>query len=105
MRLMLSRFIALLPRPGRFNPGHLLVACGLGIGLALAMAATWYGITSRQAVIADAAREMRNDALLLTDQEDRLLQAVNVMQLGLIKHMRAIGIDSPEQFEQLMNSR
>jgi diguanylate cyclase (GGDEF)-like protein len=105
MRLMLSRFIALVPRPGRFRSGHLLVACGLGIGLVLAMAVTWYGDTSRQGVINDAAREMRNDALLLGDQEDRLLQAVDVVQFGLIEHMRAIGIDSSEKFEQLMASR
>src|ERR1700733_13122046 len=105
MRLMLSRFIALVPRPGRIRFGLLLVACGLSIGLVLAMAATWYGVASRQAVIAGAVREMRNDALLLADQEDRLLQAVAVVQLGIIDHMREIGIDSPEKFDQLMSSR
>src|SRR5947209_6315026 len=105
MRLMLSRFIALVPRPGGFRSGHLLVACGLAMGLVLAIAVTWYADTSRRAVIAGAAREMRNDALLLADQEDRLLQAVNVVQLGLIEHMRATGIDSSQKFEQVMASR
>ena len=101
---MLSRFIALLPRPGRFRSGHLLVACGLGIGLALAMAVAWYGVIARQTVIADAVREMRNDALLLADQEDRLLQAVDVVQSSIVDHMRAIGIDTAEKFDQLMTS-
>ena len=102
---MLSRFTALMLRPGRFRSGHLLVACGLGIGIVLAIAVTWYSVMSRQTVIDDAVREMRNDALLLADQEDRLLQAVDVAQLGLIQHMRAIGIDSSEQFDQVMASR
>ena len=48
---------------------------------------------------------MRNDALLLADQEDRLLQAVDVVQLGLIEHMRATGINSSAKFELLMSSR
>jgi diguanylate cyclase (GGDEF)-like protein/PAS domain S-box-containing protein len=102
---MLSRVIALMRRPGRSRSGALLLACGLGIGLLLAAAAAWYGVTSRQTVIAGSVREMRNDALLLADQEDRLLQAVDAVQLGLIEHMRTIGIDSPEKFERVMASR
>ena len=102
---MLSRFIALLPHHGLSRFGQLLVACGFGIGLVLATAVTWYGATSRQMVIDDSIREMRNDALMLADQEDRLLQAVDVVQLGLIDHMRTIGIDQAETFRQTMGSR
>ncbi len=102
---MLSRFIALVQRLRRPRSGHIPVACGLGIGLALAAAATWYGVTSRHAVITDAVREMRNDALLLADQEDRLLRAVEVVQLSLADHILKAGIDSPEKFEQLMATR
>jgi diguanylate cyclase (GGDEF)-like protein len=105
MRLMLSRFIALLPRHGLSRFGQLLVACACGIGIVLALAVAWYGETSRLMVIADATREMRNDALLLADQEDRLLQAVDVVQLGLIEHMRTIGIDTSAKFEHVMGSR
>ncbi len=76
MRLMLPRFTQLAPRLGRPRAGHMLVACGLFIGLALAAAVTWYIITLRQAVIEDAVREMRNDALILAEDEDRLLLAI-----------------------------
>jgi diguanylate cyclase (GGDEF)-like protein len=81
------------------------VAGGLLTGLVLAAAMTWYVVTSRQTVIDDAVREMRNDALMLAEDEDRLLQAVDVMQLRLIDHMREIGVASPEQLAQLMTSQ
>ena len=102
---MLSRFNGFATCPGRPRAGRLLVACGLFIGLVLAASATWYIVMSRQTVIDGAVREMRNDALMLAEQEDRLLQAVDVVQIGLIEHMREIGIDSPEKFEQLMASQ
>jgi diguanylate cyclase (GGDEF)-like protein len=102
---MLSLFDKLTSRPGHPRAGKSLVACGLLIGLALATIVTWFTITSRQATIDDALREMRNDALMLSDQEDRLLQSIDVIQLNLIDHMRDIGIDSPESLARLMTSR
>jgi diguanylate cyclase (GGDEF)-like protein len=102
---MLPRLSALAPHPGRPRTGHLLVACGCFMGIALAAAVTWFAISSRQTVLNDAVREMRNDALLLAEQEDRQLQAVETVQLGLIEHMRTAGIDSPEEFERSMATR
>ena len=90
----------MLPRPDKFVPslyryraGQLLVACGLCVGLLLVAGMSWFLVASRHGVIDDAVREMRNDALMLADDEDRLLQAVDVMELGLIQHMREIGVD------------
>ena len=84
--------------------GQLLVVCGLLIGLALASAATWFVTTLRQQDIDDTAREMRNLALILADQTDRSFQAAELVQLGLIEHLRELGIDSPAGFEQHMAS-
>lgn len=102
---MLPRLISLAALLGHPRARHVLVACSLFTGLVLAAAMTWHVLASRQGVIDDAVREMRNDALMLAEDEDRLLQAVDVVQLGLIEHMRAIGIDSPETFAQLMTSQ
>jgi diguanylate cyclase (GGDEF)-like protein len=85
--------------------GRLLVACGLVICLALAVAVAWYTATSREQVIEDAAREMRNDAFLLAEEEERLLQSLEVVQVGLIASMREAGIDTPDKFAQAMRSR
>ncbi|HEY1935037.1 MAG TPA: EAL domain-containing protein [Acetobacteraceae bacterium] len=101
---MPHRFNHLTPLLEHPRTRQLLIACGLGIGVVLAAAMTWFTLVSRQAVIKDAVREMRNDALLLSGEEDRSLQAVNVVQLSLAEHLRAIGIDSPERFAQLAAS-
>jgi diguanylate cyclase (GGDEF)-like protein/PAS domain S-box-containing protein len=103
--IMMSRVARLALWLGHPRARHLLVASGIFIGITLAAATTWFVVTSRQGVIDDAVREMRNDALMLGDQEDRALQAVDVVQLGLIQHMREIGIDTPEKFAQLMVSQ
>jgi diguanylate cyclase (GGDEF)-like protein/PAS domain S-box-containing protein len=102
---MLPRLAQIAARLGPPRARHLLVAGGVLIGLVLATAMTWYVATSRQTVIDDAVREMRNDALMLAEDEDRLLQAVDVMQLRLIDYMRGIGVASPEQLAQLMASQ
>jgi hypothetical protein len=102
---MLPRLAKIAARLGPPRARHLLVAGGLLTGLVLAAAMTWYVATSRQTVLDDAVREMRNDALMLAEDEDRLLQAVDVMQLRLIDHMRGIGVASPEQLAQLMTSQ
>ncbi|MGD0432281.1 MAG: EAL domain-containing protein, partial [Acetobacteraceae bacterium] len=75
------------------------------ICLVLAASITWFIVTSRQNVINGALREMRNDALLLAEDEDRILQTAAAVQLNLIRSMREIGIDTPEKFEQFMASR
>ena len=102
---MPPRFAYLVSWFGRPRAGHLAMACGVFAGLVLAAVMTWYVVTSRHRVILDAVREMGNNALMLSDEQDRLLEAADVVQLGLIRHMREMGIDSPEQFEQLMASR
>src|SRR4051794_9066541 len=102
---MLSRFNKIAPWLGNPATSQPIMALSALIGLVLAAAMIWNVVTSRQGVIDDAARELSNDALLLAEVEDRLLLANNAVQLGLVEHMREIGIDSPEKFEQLMASR
>jgi PAS domain-containing protein len=102
---MLSHFARLAASIGHAWTRYLLVVGGLVIGLALAAVMTWFVIDLRQYTIADAARELRNDALMLAEEEDRLLQSVEAVQASLIEHMREIGIDSPEKFERFMASR
>ncbi len=77
---MLSHFARLAASIGHAWTRYLLVAGGLVIGLMLAAVMTWFVIELRQNAIADAARELRNDALMLAEEEDRLLQSVEVVQ-------------------------
>src|SRR5580658_7705959 len=102
---MLPLFDNIASRLGHAQITRLLAGCGLLIGIALALTTGWYIVSTRQVTIDDAAREMRNDSLMLAEEQDRLLQAVASVQLGLIAHMRDLGVDTPEKFEQTMASR
>jgi diguanylate cyclase (GGDEF)-like protein/PAS domain S-box-containing protein len=102
---MLPLFDNVASRLGHAQITRLLVGCGLLIGIALALTTGWYIVSTRQVTIDDASREMRNDSLMLAEEQDRLLQAVSSVQLGLIAHMRELDVDTPEKFEQTMASR
>ena len=88
---MLSRFAIFAARLGHARARSLLLFGGLLIGITLAVAMTWFVVTLRHAEIKDAVREMRNVALMLSEQDDRLLQSVDLVQLSLLEHMRQIG--------------
>ena len=70
----LSQLLAVL---GHRRARYLPVAGCLVICVVLAAAMTWYVITSRHGVISDAVREMRNDSLMIAEDQDRLLQTVD----------------------------
>lgn len=101
---MLSRLAILAARLGHARARSLLLFGGLLIGITFAAAMTWFVVTLRHAEIRDAVREMRNVALMLSEQDDRLLQSVDLVQLALLEHMRQIGINSPQKFDELMAS-
>ena len=94
----------LVRRLGHARAAQVLVAGGLFIGIALAAATAWFLVATRHDAIADVVREMRNDALMLADQEDRLLQSQEQIQLALVGHIRELGVNSPEDFERRMGT-
>lgn len=99
---MQSRIAGLAARISRARARTLLIGGGLIIGLSMAAVAGYFVISLRQAVIDDAVREMRNDALLISEQENRLLRSADAVQLNLIDHMREAGINSPADYERVM---
>ena len=54
--------------------------------------------------IANAGRELKNLSLILSEELDRRLEGLDLLQLGLIEHMRQLGIASPESLKQQMTS-
>ena len=90
---MLSRFAALATLGGHARARNLLMACGLVIGLVLASAAAWFVAALRANDISDAERELKNLSFILSEELDRRLQGLDLLQLGLIEHMQQLGID------------
>jgi hypothetical protein len=85
-------------RFARRRPVLSLMVCGVVV-LAAVIAATAFVLANlRERAIADAERELMNTALVLAEETDRAFQAVELLQAGLIEHMRAAGIQLPEEF-------
>ncbi|MEJ0018122.1 MAG: EAL domain-containing protein [Acetobacteraceae bacterium] len=101
---MLSRFARLLALVGHAHARSTLIACGVLLGSVLAVAAAWLSIELRSIVIADAERELTNLALILAEETDRGFQAAELVQGGLIEHMRRLGINTSDALGDRMAS-
>ena len=99
---MPSQIARLAAYIGHARARHLLVFCGLLLGLTLAATTAWFVTALRQEAIADTARELNNTAFILAADTDRGFQAAEVVQLNIIEHMRELAIDTPEEFTQRM---
>jgi diguanylate cyclase (GGDEF)-like protein len=97
---MLSRIALFAARIGHGRARYMLLAGGLAFGLILAAAIAVFLIAQRQPAIDDAIREMRNDALLLAEEEDRLLQSIDLVQVRLLESIREIGFETPEDLSR-----
>ena len=97
---MLSRFGRLAAHIGHARSRHLLLTGGVLLGLLLAFAALWFLVELRRDDITDAARELKNLSVIMAEETDQEFQAAELLQLGLIEHIRALGITSPADFER-----
>jgi diguanylate cyclase (GGDEF)-like protein len=95
---MPSQFARLAAYIGHARARHLLVACGLLIGLVLATTTVLFLTELRREELANAERELHNAALILAEEMDHRLHATELIQLELMEHMRDLGIDTPEEF-------
>ena len=101
---MLARIDSLLALSSHARARSLLLACGFAVGLVLAAAAAWFIAEQRTNDIADAERELKNLSYILSEELDRRLQGLDLLQLGLIEHMQQLGIESPESFKRELTS-
>jgi len=93
MRSRLRKAVALI---GNTRARHLLVTCGLLMGIFLAAATFGMLLDQRHRTIELAGRELQNLALILAEETDRSLQAVELVQTGLVARLRAMGIESAD---------
>jgi diguanylate cyclase (GGDEF)-like protein len=98
---MLSRLTWVVSRGRPVHARHLLVACGLVLGMVLATTVVLLLVHLRAAVIADSERELKNLALVLSEEADRSLQAAEAIQTSIVDHVRLHRIETPDEFEVL----
>jgi len=101
---VLSRFARLAASIGHARARHLVVACGLIIGLALAGSMSWLIDDLRANHLEHARQHLGNLAIVVAEELDWSVQGIDLLQLELIDHMRLIGVDSPESFDRLLSS-
>jgi diguanylate cyclase (GGDEF)-like protein len=101
---MLSRLGRLAARFGHARVRYVLIGGVFFLGLMLAVVIAVIIYVQKQPVVDDAVREMRNDAMLLAEEEDRLLQSIDAVQSGLIQAMRDAGIDTPDALRRYMGT-
>ena len=98
----------LTPRSALLGHSHhkqLLVACGLVIGLVLAFGTALVIVQARHDDITNVERELKNLSLVLAEETDRAFQSMELVQLGLMEHLREQGIDAPEKFDLELSSQ
>jgi PAS domain-containing protein len=101
---MLSRFARFAALVGHARARNLLVACGLLIGLVLGGTAAWIIVDLHSDHLAHEKQDLTNLAFILSEEMYHEIQGIDLLQLSLIGHMRQLGIQSPESFEQEMRS-
>jgi diguanylate cyclase (GGDEF)-like protein/PAS domain S-box-containing protein len=97
-------FLRLAALMGHPRARHVLVLCGLVVGLTLAAGAVLLIVESRRHDLDDAGRELKNLSLLLAEETDRAFQSVELVQLGLIEHLHQQGVDTAEKFDRQAGS-
>src|SRR3954470_13317495 len=66
----------------RFRAAHWLVVCGLLLGAVVVGGTAWVLLDLRDRALVASERELANTALVLAEQTDRAIQAVELMESG-----------------------
>src|SRR5262245_56618337 len=85
----------------RFRAVHWLARCGILLGAVVIAGVVGMIADLRDRALAASERQLRNTALILAEQTDRAIQAVELMESGLIERMKALGIATAEDFERV----
>jgi diguanylate cyclase (GGDEF)-like protein len=94
---MLSRFARLAAYIGHARARHLLIACGLLVGLMVSSGASLLIFDLRTDALEDAKRDLRNLSYVLSLELDQSFQSLELVERGIIETWQQAGIDTPEE--------
>lgn len=87
----------------RIRPIQLLVLCGILFIGAVVSSTVLLLSNLHQRALTENSRELNNIGLMLSEQTDRAIRATELLEDSLIERMQALGVTSPESYEQLMS--
>lgn len=85
------------------RPVQLIIVCGILLIGAVMAAAGSLLLNLRDRDLAESERRLNGLALVLSEQIDRNLQSIEVIQTAVIERMRSLGIASAEDLERQMS--
>lgn len=98
---MLFRSTRVVSRGRPVHARHLLVTCGLVLGMVLAITVVLLLMQQRAVDIANTERELKNLALVLSEEADHSLQAAEAIQTSIVDRVRLHRIETPDEFTTL----
>jgi len=87
----------------RNRPIRYLVLCGLTLIAAIVAGTAIMAVNLRDRALFENERELKNTALILAEQIDRVLLGIDLVQSGVIEKIQALGIASSEDFARRMS--
>jgi len=93
------------PGKARARPIILLIVSGIVLVAAIVLGTALLASKFRERALANNERELKNTALILAEQTDRVFQAIELVQISLIERMQSLGISSSEDYERQMSTQ
>jgi diguanylate cyclase (GGDEF)-like protein/PAS domain S-box-containing protein len=87
------------------RPIRYLILCGVLIIAAIVAATAIMVGNLRDRELSDSERELNNTALILAEQLDRSLQAIDLVQTSIIGKIQSLGIASSEDYARRMSGQ
>ena len=89
----------------RNRPIRYLILCGALLIAAIAVTTAVMLASFRNRALAESERELKNTALILSEQIDRSFQALELVQRSVVEKIQALGIASSEDYARQMSGR
>jgi len=89
----------------RNRPIRYLILCGVLLVTAIVVGTATMVVNSRSRALADSERELKNTALILSEQIDRSFQAIELVQRSLTEKIQSLGIASSEDYARQMSGQ
>jgi signal transduction histidine kinase len=93
-----------IPRAGRYGVVAWLVVCAVLLTAGIVLATASLIASSRERVLADNDRELKNTAFILSEQTGRDFQALELIQRSTIDRMQTAGIRTGDDLRRIMST-
>ncbi|MFZ0778338.1 MAG: hypothetical protein WAM74_17765 [Xanthobacteraceae bacterium] len=86
-------------------PIRYLILCGMTLIAAIGIGTAIMADNLRDRALRESERELKNTALILAEQLDRSLQAIDMVQSSVIEKIQSLSIASSDDYTRRMSGR